>query len=97
MSIVGLLVLIVIGAICGAIAEMLVGYSPGGFLASVALGFLGALLGSWLAPRIGLPEIFAITVEGFTIPILWAILGAVLLLLVLSLVRRPYRRRYYRR
>jgi uncharacterized membrane protein YeaQ/YmgE (transglycosylase-associated protein family) len=94
MSLVGLLVLILVGAICGAIAEMLVGYSPGGFLASVAIGFLGALIGSWLAPQIGLPEIFAITVEGFTIPILWAILGAVLLLLVLSLIRRPYRRRY---
>jgi uncharacterized membrane protein YeaQ/YmgE (transglycosylase-associated protein family) len=93
MSIVGLLVLILVGAICGAIAEMLVGYSPGGFLASVAIGFLGALIGSWLAPRLGLPEIFAVSVEGITIPILWAILGAVILLLILSLIRRPYRRR----
>jgi uncharacterized membrane protein YeaQ/YmgE (transglycosylase-associated protein family) len=93
MSLVGFLILIVVGAICGAIAEMIVGYSPGGFLASVAIGFVGAVIGSWLAPRIGLPEIFAFTVEGFTIPIVWAILGAVLLLLILSMVRRPYRRR----
>jgi len=95
MSIVGLLVLILVGAICGAIAEMLVGYSPGGFLASVAIGFLGALIGSWLAPRIGLPSIFRVTIEGFTIEILWAILGAVVLLLILSLFRRAsYRGRY---
>lgn len=95
MSIVSLIVLILVGAICGAIAEMLVGYSPGGFLASVAIGFLGALIGSWLAPRIGLPSIFAVTIGGFTIEILWAILGAVILLLILSLFRRgTYRRRY---
>ena len=95
MSIVSLIVLILVGAICGAIAEMLVGYSPGGFLASVAIGFLGALIGSWLAPRIGLPSIFAVTISGFTIEILWAILGAVILLLILSLFRRStYRRRY---
>ena len=95
MSIVSLIVLILVGAICGAIAEMLVGYSPGGFLASVAIGFLGALIGSWLAPRIGLPSILAVTIGGFTIEILWAILGAVVLLLILSLFRRTtYRRRY---
>jgi uncharacterized membrane protein YeaQ/YmgE (transglycosylase-associated protein family) len=93
MSLVGLLLLILVGAICGAIAEVLVGYSPGGFLASVAIGFLGALIGTWLAPRIGLPSMFAVTIEGYRIEILWAVLGAVLLLLVLSLFRRSYYRR----
>ncbi|MBK9714124.1 MAG: GlsB/YeaQ/YmgE family stress response membrane protein [Kouleothrix sp.] len=93
MSLVGLLLLILVGAICGAIAEMLVGYSPGGFLASVVIGFLGALIGSWLAPRIGLPSILAVNIEGFRIEILWAILGAVILLLILSLFRRSYYRR----
>jgi len=98
MTLVDLLLLILVGAICGAVAEMIVGFSPGGFLASVAIGFLGAVIGTWLARRIDLPSIFALTVGGYTIEIVWAILGAVLLLLVLSLIRRrPYyrRRRYY--
>jgi uncharacterized membrane protein YeaQ/YmgE (transglycosylase-associated protein family) len=93
MSIVELLLLILVGGICGAIAEMLVGYSPGGFLASVAIGFLGALLGTWLAPQIGLPSVLAVNIGGYTIEILWAILGAMLLLLILSLFRRSYYRR----
>ena len=46
-SLIGLLVLILVGAIVGAIAEAVVGYSPGGFLATAAIGFLGALIGSW--------------------------------------------------
>jgi uncharacterized membrane protein YeaQ/YmgE (transglycosylase-associated protein family) len=95
-SLIGLLVLLLVGAICGAIAEMIVGYSPGGFLAAAVIGFLGALIGSWLAPRIGLPELFPITVEGVTIPVVWAIVGAIVLLLLLSLFRRGgYRRRRY--
>jgi uncharacterized membrane protein YeaQ/YmgE (transglycosylase-associated protein family) len=98
MTIVDFLLLILVGAICGAVAEMIVGFSPGGFLASVAIGFLGALLGTWLARQLGLPSIFALTIGGYTIEVVWAILGAVVLLLILSLVRRrPYyrRRRYY--
>src|SRR5215475_4152450 len=97
MTIVDLLLLILVGGICGAIAEMIVGFSPGGFLASVAIGFVGALLGTWLARQLGLPSVFALTVGGYTIEILWAILGAIVLLLVISLFRRRggyYRRRY---
>jgi uncharacterized membrane protein YeaQ/YmgE (transglycosylase-associated protein family) len=93
MSLVGLLLLILVGAICGAIAEVIVGYSPGGFLASVAIGFLGALIGTWLATRLGLPSLLPITIDGFTIEVLWAILGAIILLVVLSLFRRSYYRR----
>ncbi len=96
MTLVGFLILVVVGAICGGIAEALVGYSPGGFLAAVAIGFLGALIGTWLAPRIGLPSILPVTIEGFKIEIIWSILGAIILLAILSAVRRPYRRRYYR-
>ena len=97
MSLVGLLILIIVGAICGGIAEAIVGYSPGGFLASVAIGFLGALIGTWLAPRIGLPSILPVTIDGFTIEVVWSILGAIILLAVLSAIRRPARRRRYYR
>jgi uncharacterized membrane protein YeaQ/YmgE (transglycosylase-associated protein family) len=98
MTLVGFLILILVGAICGGIAEALVGYSPGGFLASVAIGFIGALIGTWLAPRIGLPSILPVTIDGFRIEIIWSILGAIILLAILSAIRRPYyrRRRYYR-
>jgi uncharacterized membrane protein YeaQ/YmgE (transglycosylase-associated protein family) len=92
-SLIGLLVLILVGAIVGAIAEAVVGYSPVGFLAAAAIGVLGAVIGNWLAPQIGLPELFPVTVDGVTVPIVWAIVGAIILVLVLSLIRRPYRRR----
>jgi uncharacterized membrane protein YeaQ/YmgE (transglycosylase-associated protein family) len=93
MSLVGLLLLILVGAICGVIAEMLVGFSPGGFFASVAIGFVGALIGTWLAHQIGLPALLPVTIDGYTIEVVWAIIGAVILLLILSLFRRSYYRR----
>jgi uncharacterized membrane protein YeaQ/YmgE (transglycosylase-associated protein family) len=93
MTILGFLLLLLIGAICGAIAEVLVGYSPGGLLASIGVGFLGALLGGWIASAIGLPEILAVRVETVTIPVLWSIVGAVLLLAVLAALRRGRTRR----
>jgi uncharacterized membrane protein YeaQ/YmgE (transglycosylase-associated protein family) len=88
MSLVGLLLLILVGAVCGAIAQMIVGFSVGGFLASMVVGFLGAVLGTWVARAIHLPSLLAVSIEGYTIEVFWAILGSILLLLVLSLTRR---------
>ena len=103
MSLLELLVLLVIAGIAGAIAEFLIGFSPGGFLVSVIIGVLGAYLGTWLARRIGLPEILTITIGDQTFPIVWAIIGSLVLVGVLSLLRGPRRfyrgysrRRYYR-
>jgi uncharacterized membrane protein YeaQ/YmgE (transglycosylase-associated protein family) len=94
MTVIGFLLIIVVGAICGAIAEAIVGWSPGGFFAAAVVGILGAVLGGWAAPKIGLPSLFAVRIEGYSIEIVWSILGAIALLLILSAFRRSsYHRR----
>ena len=94
MTLVGFLLLILIGGAVGALAQMIVGYSAGGLVASVVVGFLGALLGTWVAREVGLPSALAVTIEGYTVHVLWAILGAIILLLPLALIRgRGYRTR----
>jgi uncharacterized membrane protein YeaQ/YmgE (transglycosylase-associated protein family) len=94
MTLVGLILLIIIGAVCGALAEGLVGVRLGGIFAAAALGFLGAVLGTWLAIQLRLPSLLPVTIDGQRIEIAWAILGAILIVLLLSLIRRvPYRRR----
>lgn len=88
MSLVSLLVLLLIAGICGSIGQAIAGFSRGGCLASVAIGFIGALLGSYLARRLGLPELFAVNVGGETFPIIWSIVGATLFVAIIGLFTR---------
>jgi uncharacterized membrane protein YeaQ/YmgE (transglycosylase-associated protein family) len=88
MTLLQLLILLIIAGICGAIGQALGGYSRGGCLVSVALGFIGALLGGWLASLVGLPDIFATRVGGVTFPIVWSIIGAAIFVAVLGLLSR---------
>jgi len=89
MNLIELLVLLLIAALCGAAGQAIVGgRSRGGCLVSIALGFVGALLGSWLARVLGLPELFTINLGGTAFPIVWSIIGAALFVAVISLVSR---------
>lgn len=83
------LILLLIAGVCGAIGQAITGYSHGGCLVSIALGFIGALLGSWLAGMLGLPELLAIPAGGMKFPIIWSIIGAALFVAVINLISRP--------
>jgi len=83
-----LLVLLIIAAVCGAIGKAIAGSSRGGLLVSIVLGFIGALLGPWLARQLGLSEPFMINVGGQSFPILWSIIGAALFVAIIHLVSR---------
>lgn len=88
MTLMDFLVLGVVAAICGLIGQSLAGHSVGGCLTSAVIGYIGAFIGTWVARQFGLPEIFAVTVGGQSIPIVWSILGSALLVAGLSLLRR---------
>ena len=89
MTIIEFLVLLLVAGICGSLAQSLVGYSHGGCLVSIVLGFIGALLGTWLAREAGLPELFSIQIGGRTFPVIWSIIGAALFAALLALIKRP--------
>jgi uncharacterized membrane protein YeaQ/YmgE (transglycosylase-associated protein family) len=95
-SLVEILVWLVVAAICGAVGSAIVGYSPGGLLASIGVGLVGAFIGSWLAQTIGLPALLTFSFGDVQIELLWTILGAVLLVGLVSLLRRSGRRGYRR-
>jgi len=86
MTIGGILVLLLIAAVCGAIAQALVGYSRGGCMVSIALGFIGALIGWWLADLLNLPLLFQVNIQGQNFPVLWSIIGGALFVAVLNLI-----------
>jgi len=82
----GLIVLIIIAAVCGAVGRAIAGGGPGGLISSVALGFIGALIGPWIARSLGLSEPFVLRVSGQSFPIVWSIVGAALCVAVLHLL-----------
>ncbi len=92
MTLVDFLLLLLVAAICGAIAQALVGISVGGCLVSAVVGFVGALIGLWLARQLNLPEVLNIRIGTTSFPVVWSIIGSALLLLIISLFTRRRRR-----
>ncbi len=85
-----ILILLLVAGVCGAIGQAITGYSHGGCLVCIALGFIGALLGFWIARAAGLPELFMVQIGAVRFPIVWSIIGATLFVAVVGLLtRRP--------
>ena len=88
MTILDLIILLIIAGICGAIGQAITGFTRGGCLVSIALGFVGALLGMWLSRALGLPELFAVQIGTTSFPIIWSIIGSALFVAVIALISR---------
>ncbi len=90
MTIVDLLILLCVAGVCGGIGQSIAGFSRSGCIASIALGFIGALLGPYIAHYLGLPEWLTFTVGGTRFPIVWSIIGSTLFVAVVGFIsRRP--------
>ena len=88
MTLFGLLTLLIIAAICGAIGQSISGYSMGGCLISIVVGFVGAFIGKWLAAELGLTYLLPVDIDGETFPIVWSIIGSALFTLGIGLLTR---------
>ncbi len=90
-------VTLIIAGLCGALAQLLVGYTRGGCLASLLVGLVGALVGSWLAALLRMPAILPIA----GVDVVWTVIGAAVFTAVMSLImggtryRGFWRRRSY--
>jgi uncharacterized membrane protein YeaQ/YmgE (transglycosylase-associated protein family) len=84
----GLIFLVVIAAICGAVGRAIAGEIRGGLIVSMAVGFVGALLGPWLAVKMKLPEPLMIHIGGQSFPVLWSIIGGALFVAIIHLISR---------
>ena len=82
------LLLLLIAGICGSIGQSIAGYSRGGCVVSIVVGFIGALLGSWLSVQLGLPELFDVNIGGSTFPIIWSIIGSVIFVVIVGLLTK---------
>ena len=81
----GILSWIVFGLIAGALAKLLMpGRDPGGFILTVIIGIVGAMIGGFIGTRLGFGDVSGFDVRSFLV----AIGGAMLLLFAYRLVKR---------
>jgi len=85
-SVTGLLVMLLLAAICGGIGRAIAGDIRGGLLVSIAVGFIGAVIGPWIALQLKLSEPFVLHVAGQSFPIVWSIVGAAIFVALIHLV-----------
>ena len=83
MGIESLIVFLIIGAVAGWLAGLIVQGFGFGLLGNIVVGIVGALIAGWLLPRVGLA--FG---GGILAAIVHAVIGAVILLLIIRLVKR---------
>lgn len=88
MSVVEFLLLLLISGICGSLGQAIAGYSRGGCFGSIAVGFVGALLGLAISRWLELPEVFAVRVGDVRFPVVWSVAGSALFVAVLGFLMR---------
>ena len=81
-------ILLIVAAVCGSLGMAISGYSRGGCLVAIVLGFIGALLGMWLARELSLPEFLTLEIGEVRFPIIWSIIGSALFVAVVSFLTR---------
>lgn len=87
MTLSSFLLLLLIAGVCGAIGQAFAGFTRGGCLTSIVVGFVGAFIGLWLADAFGLPTVLVVDVGGYAFPVVWSIIGGGALVAVLGLIR----------
>ena len=78
-----IIIWIIVGAIAGWLAGMVVKGGGFGLIGDIIVGIVGALIAGWLLPTIGFP-----IAAGFVGAIIDAFIGAVILLIIIKLVKR---------
>ena len=79
----GVIVWLIVGAIAGWLAGIVVKGGGFGLIGDIIVGIIGALIAGWLLPQIGI-----VIGSGIVGAIIDAFIGAVILLIILRLIKR---------
>jgi uncharacterized membrane protein YeaQ/YmgE (transglycosylase-associated protein family) len=83
MAIESIIVWLIIGAVAGWIAGLIVKGYGFGLIGNIVVGIVGAFIAGWLLPRLGI-----VIGGGVIAEIINAVIGAVILLLIIGFIKR---------
>ena len=83
MAVEALIIILIIGAIAGWLAGLIVRGMGFGLLGNIVVGIVGAFIANWLLPQIGI-----VIGGGMIAAVINATIGAVILLFAIGLIKR---------
>jgi len=85
MALEAILIILIIGAVAGWLAGQIVRGMGFGLIGNIVVGIVGAFIAGWLLPKLGIGHVVR---NAIIDQIIFATIGAVILLLVIRLIRR---------
>lgn len=85
MTATALIIFLLIGAIAGWLAGLIVRGFGFGLLGNIVVGIIGAFLAGWLLPAMGVSFVI---ISPIVTSIIYAMIGAIVLLVIIGLFRR---------
>jgi uncharacterized membrane protein YeaQ/YmgE (transglycosylase-associated protein family) len=83
MGLEALIIILIVGAVAGWLAGLIVKGVGFGLIGNIVVGIVGAFIAAWLLPRIGI-----VIGGGMIASIINATIGAVILLVIIGLIKR---------
>ena len=83
MDVQSIIIWLIVGAIAGWLAGMVVKGGGFGLIGDIVVGIVGAIIAGWLLPQIGI-----VIGTGIIAAIIDAFIGAVILLVIIKLIKR---------
>lgn len=83
MSLEAIIIILIVGAVAGWLAGLIVRGMGFGLLGNIVVGIVGAFIAGWLLPAIGIS-----LGSGIVAAIIHAVIGAVILLVLIRLIKR---------
>ncbi len=87
-----LLLIAVVALLCGTVAQLTSGYFRGGWIVHIGLAFIGASAGVAFSRSFNVIEIYNFKLGTTNFPLVWSLIGSVLVVAVIGFAVKPSRR-----
>lgn len=83
------LLIVAVAFACGTLGQLTSSYTRGGWIVHLGIGLVGSALGVWVARTINVPTVYLLPIGPDGFPIIWALIGSVLLVAVVGFFFKP--------
>jgi uncharacterized membrane protein YeaQ/YmgE (transglycosylase-associated protein family) len=92
MEMLDLLLVMAVAVPCGTIARLTSAYSKKGWFLHVGMAFMGGFVGVWFSRSVEVPTVYMLKVGAHEFPVIWALIGSVLMVAAIGLMIKPHMR-----